>query len=82
MVTEYKIKWHIPEGYDPTSVLRDLPSPIGPQMTEIYNYSVKPDGFYLLDNLVDQEVSGLAMKLFIDEALASADEVIISRMDK
>ena len=69
----------MPEDYDPASVLRQLPSPISHQITEIYNYSVMKDGFYLLDNLVDQSVAGHAMKLFVDEALKYTEKVNISR---
>ena len=77
---EYKIKWQMPEGYDPSSVLRKLPSPISPQMTEIYNYSVEEDGFYFLDNLVDQNVAGHALKRLIDEALKHTDQVTICEL--
>ena len=49
-------------------------------MTEIYNYSVEEDGFYFLDNLVDQHVAGYAMKLFVDEALRFSDEIYVSEL--
>jgi len=74
---EYKIKWQMPKGYDPFDVLRKLPSPISSEMMEIYNYSVEEDGFYFVDNLIDQSISGYAMKLIIDEALKYTKEVII-----
>ena len=77
MGQEYKIEWQMPEGYDPSTVLRKLPSPISSVMTEIYNFSVEEDGFYFLDNLVDQSVAGQAMKLFVDEALRYTKEVTI-----
>ena len=79
MGMKYKIEWKMPKDYDPASVLHQLPSPISPQMTEIYNYSVMKDGFSLLDNLVDQSVAGHAMKLFVDEALKYTEKVNISR---
>lgn len=77
MGLEYKIKWDIPQGYSPETILQKLPSPISSEMTEIYNYSVENDGFYFRDNLVDRVVVSYAMKLFIDEALAYCDEVKI-----
>ena len=77
MRQEYKIEWQIPKNYEPWDVLQTLPSPISKEMTEIYNYSVEDDGFYFLDNLIDQTVAGLAMKLFIDEALKHVDKVSI-----
>lgn len=80
MVNEYKLKWQIPDGYDPFPVLRKLPSPISSQMTEIYNYSLKKDGFYFRDNCVDQAVAGYAMKLFIDEALKHDKQVNIQKL--
>ncbi len=80
MKMEYKITWQMPEEYDPSTVLRKLPSPISTRMAEIYNYSVKKDGFYFLDNLIDQSVAGHAMKLFVDEALAHTDEVNIRKL--
>ena len=81
MGVEYKIKWKIPENYDPFPVLRKLPSPISSEMTEIYNYSVDEDGFYLLDNLVDKFVVGYVMKMFIDEALSYSEEVIVKELE-
>lgn len=69
MKKEYKIIFDMPKAYKSREVLNKLPSPISSQMTEIYNYSVKDYGFYLLDNLVDQKTVGEAMKIFIDEAL-------------
>ncbi|HUH42463.1 MAG TPA: hypothetical protein VLZ29_05060 [Sulfurimonas sp.] len=69
MKKEYKIIFDIPKAYKSREVLNKLPSPISKQMTEIYNYAVKDYGFYLLDNLVDQQTVGEAMKIFIDEAL-------------
>ena len=80
MGQEYKIRWSPPEDYDLSTVLRKLPSPISSEMTEIYNYSVDDDGFYFLDNLVDQHVAGYAMKLFLDEALRFSGEVHISEL--
>ena len=80
MGLEYKIRWSLPKDYDPSSVLQKLPSPISSEMTEIYNYSVDDDGFYFLDNLVDQHVAGYAMKLFLDEALRFSDEVHVSEL--
>lgn len=79
MKVEYKIKFEIPENYNPSGILNKLPSPISSKMTEIYNFSVEPYGFYFLDNLVDQKVSGYAMKLFIDECLKYSGTVEIQK---
>ena len=78
--TEYMIEWTKPDGYDPADVLRKLPSPISRDMREIYNYSVKPDGFYLIDRHIDPKVAGLAMKLFVDEALSYTDSVTVRKL--
>lgn len=80
MAHEYKIEWSMPANYDPSAVLRKLPSPISREMTEIYNYSVEEDGFYFIDNLVDQRIAGYAMKLFIDEVLTYSEEVTIREL--
>ena len=80
MKKEYKIEWQIPKEFNPSDVFRKLPSPISNQTIEIYNYSVEEDGFYFLDNLVDQSVAGHAMKLFIDEALAHTGIVAIREL--
>lgn len=80
MGQEYKIEWQMPKDYDPSAVLRKLPSPISREMTEIYNYSVEKDGFYFVDNLVDQRIAGHAMKLFVDEALTHTEEVTIREL--
>ncbi len=78
--TEYMIEWQQPEGYDPSDVLRMLPSPISLDMREIYNYSVKPEGFYIIDRHVEPAVAGHAMKLFVDEALSHTDAVMVRKL--
>ena len=77
MKKEYKIIFDMPKAYKSCEVLNKLPSPISNQMTEIYNYSVKDYGFYLLDNQVDQKTVGEAMKIFIDEALKYSKSIEI-----
>jgi hypothetical protein len=79
-VSEYMIEWKQPDGYDPSGVLRRLPSPISRDMQEIYNYSVRPDGFYLIDRGIEPAVAGHAMKLFIDEALEHSDRVAVKKL--
>jgi hypothetical protein len=49
-------------------------------MTEIYNFSVEPYGFYFLDNLIDQKVAGYAMKLFVDECFKYSGTVEIQKI--
>jgi hypothetical protein len=78
--TEYMIEWKKPDGYDPSDVLWKLPSPISHNMREIYNYSVKPDGFYLIDRHVEPATAGHAMKLFVDEALSHTDAVTVRKL--
>ena len=82
MKVEYKIKFEMPKDYDPSEVLRKLPSPISSKMTEIYNYSVEPYGFYFLDNLVDQTTVGHAIKIFIDEGLKYSGSLEIQKYKK
>lgn len=78
MGIEYKIKFVLPEDFSPTGLFKKLPSPIarGP-MAEIYNYAIKPDGFYFVDHLVDREVAAVALRLFIDEALSHSESIQI-----
>jgi hypothetical protein len=78
--TEYMIEWEPPDGYDSFGVLRKLPSPISRDMREIYNYSVKPNGFYLIDRHIEPKVAGHAMKLFLDEALSYANVVTVRKL--
>ena len=80
MDREYMIRWEPPEEFDPSPLLMSLPSPIAPGLREIYNYSVKEDGFYFVDRQVDPRTSGEALKLFIDEALKHASEVVIEKL--
>ena len=80
MDREYMIRWDRPEGFDATSVLMSLPSPIAPGLREIYNYSVKEEGFYFVDRRIDPRTAGEALKLFIDEALEHSKEVVIERL--
>lgn len=71
MGIEYKIQFSVPENYDPTSLLQNMPSPVASKETlEIYNYSIEPDGFYFIDHLVDKQVSSHALRLLIDAALS------------
>ena len=74
---EYMIRWEAPEGFDPSAVLTSLPSPIAPGLREIYNFSVKEEGFYFVDRQIDPRTAGHALKLFVDEALKYSNEVII-----
>lgn len=79
MGIEYKIKFAVPVAYDPTSLFRQLPSPISKAaMAEIYNYSIEPDGFYFVDQLADRKVAAVALRCFIDEALRLAPSVEIT----
>lgn len=77
---EYMIRWDPPGGFNPKPLLMNLPSPIAPGFREIYNYSVKKDGFYFVDRQVDPQVAGEALKLFIDEALKHTSEVVVERI--
>ena len=77
--TEYLIKWKQPDGYSPSSVLQQLPSPISRDMKEIYNYSVESDGFNVIDRHIDSSVVGHAFKLFLDEALKYSESVEIRK---
>jgi hypothetical protein len=78
MGIEYKIKFALPEDFNPSGLFKKLPSPIarGP-MAEIYNYSIEPDGFYFVDHLVDRDVAAVALRLFIDEALSHSESIQI-----
>jgi hypothetical protein len=81
MDIEYKIKFSVPQGYDPSVLFKNLPSPIqNGQMMEIYNYKVEPDGFYFVDHLANPGVASLALRRFIDEALRFSDSVQISEL--
>ena len=80
MSREYMIKCTFPVGYDVSIVLRQLPSPISREMTEIYNYAVKSEGFYFVDRLVEPQVAAYAFKLLVDEALLQSGEVTVSEL--
>ena len=70
MGIEYKIKFSVPDNYDPSSFLSRLPSPLERSGEhEIYNYAVEADGFYFVDHLVNAQVASLAFRRFVDEAL-------------
>ncbi|WP_090437500.1 hypothetical protein [Duganella sp. CF458] len=78
MGTEYKIKFAMPPDFNPSALLRKLPSPIERlAMVEIYNYAVESDGFYFVDHLVNREVASVALRLFIDEALTYSASIQI-----
>jgi hypothetical protein len=76
MGLEYKLRFNVPENYDPTSLFKKLPSPIHrPSMTETYNYKIERDGFYFIDHLVDEAISAKAFKQFVNEALSLSEQV-------
>ena len=78
MGREYKIVCAPLQGAELAAMLRKLPSPIKrPQMTEVYNYRVESDGYYVVDHLVDRQVTAVALQLFIDAALTSGDSAEI-----
>jgi hypothetical protein len=77
---EYMIEWPIPEGYDSTKVLTSLPSPISRDMREIYNYCIKPNGFWVVDRQVNSTVFRKAMWLFLAEALSHTDAVTVRKL--
>ena len=78
MGIEYKIKFAVPEDFSPTGLFMKLPSPIERgKMAEIYNYAIEPDGFYFVDHLVNKAVAAIALRLFIDEALAHSQSIQI-----
>lgn len=79
MGIEYKIKFAVPGNFSPTALFMKLPSPIArASMAEIYNYAIELDGFYFVDHLVNKEVAAVALRLFIDEALAHSQTIEIS----
>ena len=79
MGIEYKIKFAVPDDYDPTTLFRRLPSPIDRRaMAEIYNYSIEADGFYFVDHLVDPAVAAVALRRFLDEALRLSNSVVVT----
>ena len=76
MGIEYKLRFNVPEGYDPKPLFKKLPSPIHrPSMTEIYGYKIERDSFYFVDHLVDEAVSALAFKRLVNEALSLSEQV-------
>ncbi|UTY58953.1 hypothetical protein [Massilia sp. erpn] len=78
MGIEYKIKFAVPGDFNPSALLKKLPSPIDrSSMVEIYNYALEPDGFYFIDHLVSRDVASVALRLFIDEALVYSPSVQI-----
>lgn len=81
MGIEYKIKFTVPQGYDPSVLVKKLPSPIQKgQMMEIYNYRVEFEAFYFVDHLVNPGVASLALRRFIDEAFRFSDSLQISAL--
>ncbi len=69
MSTEYKIRFNVPQGYDPSKLFSTLPNPIHKSVGEIYNYTIEQDGFYFVDHLIDEAVAAIAFRRFVDEAL-------------
>jgi hypothetical protein len=76
MGLEYKLRFNVPANYDPTQLFKKLPSPIHrPSITELYNYKIEQDGFYFIDHLVDERISAVAFKMFVNEALSLSEQV-------
>lgn len=78
MGIEYKIKFNVPGNFNPSALLNKLPGPIAcGQIAEIYHYAIEADGFYFVDHLVNKDVAAVALRLFIDEALAHSQAIQI-----
>jgi hypothetical protein len=81
MGREYKIKCKVPNDAGIQGMFRRLPSPIHREpLAEIYNYKVEADGFYFIDHLVDTKTASLALRVFIDAALALNQTIEISEL--
>ncbi len=82
MAIEYKIKFDVPKNYTVSqSFINKMPSPIHQKtMSEIYNFKIEKDGFYFIDSLVEQKISSLAFKYFVDEALANSSSIQIIKL--
>jgi hypothetical protein len=81
MKKEYKIKCKVPNDAGIDALFRRLPSPINREpLAEIYNYKVQADGFYFVDKLVDATTASVALRVFIDAALASNRTIEISEL--
>jgi len=79
MGREYKITCKVPNDAGISAMFRRLPSPIHLEpLAEIYNYKVETDGFYFIDHLVDTKTASMALRIFIDAALASNQTIEIS----
>ncbi len=76
MGREYKIKFAVPDSYDPVALQRKLPSPIhSAAQGDSYQYAIEPDGFYFVDHLLDRTVAAIALQCLIDEALGLTNAV-------
>lgn len=81
MGLEYKIIFENKNKDGYVNLFKKLPSPIKkPELVEIYNYSIEDYGFYFIDHLVDDNISSLAFKVFIDEALCHNNTVNIEEL--
>ena len=81
MGKEYKIKCKVPDEAAINAMFRHLPSPIHREpLAEIYNYRILPDGFFFIDHLVDTKTASVALRIFIDAALASGQPIEISQL--
>jgi hypothetical protein len=81
MGKEYKIRCKVPNDAGIQAMFRRLPSPIHrTPLAEIYNYRVEADGFYFVDRLVDTKTASVALRVFIDAALAANRTIEISEV--
>ena len=79
MGIEYRIRCQVPNEEGVKAMFRRLPSPIHQKpLAEIYNYKIEADGFYFVDHLVDTKTASVALRVFIDAALASNQTIEIS----
>ena len=76
---EDKIKCKVPNDAGIRAMFRRLPSPIHREpLAEIYNYKVEADGFYHVDHLIDTKTASVALRVFIDAALAANQTIELS----
>ena len=78
MGKEYKIRCKVSNDAGLKAMFRRLPSPIHREpLAEIYNYKVEADGYYFVDHLIDTKTASVALRVFIDAALASNQTIEI-----
>jgi hypothetical protein len=80
MGSEYKIRFAVPSDFSEEILSKRLPKADIPGSNWVeYSYRVDVDGFYFVDHGGRRDISSIAFRCLVDEALRHGERVAIEK---